>query len=68
MVFLKVAACDLLLKLDVRGANAAFELFVKTYGVKYEHAVNKLTKDRNVLLTLYEFPAEHWKHIRTTNP
>ncbi|SEN52876.1 Transposase, Mutator family, partial [Roseovarius tolerans] len=31
-------------------------------------AVKKLTKDRNVLLTFYDFPAEHWKHIRTTNP
>ncbi|SEN53907.1 Transposase, Mutator family, partial [Roseovarius tolerans] len=39
-----------------------------TYGVKYERAVKKLTKDRNVLLTFYDFPAEHWKHIRTTNP
>jgi putative transposase len=36
--------------------------------VKYERAVKKLTKDRDVLLTFYDFPAEHWKHIRTTNP
>ena len=49
-------------------ANAAFDLFVETYGVKYERAVKKLTKDRDVLLTFYDFPAEHWKHIRTTNP
>jgi putative transposase len=49
-------------------ATAAFELFVETYGVKYERAVKKLTKDRDVLLTFYDFPAEHWKHIRTTNP
>ena len=41
---------------------------VETYGVKYERAVKKLTKDRDVLLTFYDFPAEHWKHIRTTNP
>ena len=34
----------------------------------YERAVKKLTKDRDVLLTFYDFPAEHWKHIRTTNP
>ena len=39
-----------------------------TYGVKYERAVKKLIKDRDVLLTFYNFPAEHWKHIRTTNP
>lgn len=36
--------------------------------MKYERAVKKLTKDRDVLLTFYNFPAEHWKHIRTTNP
>jgi transposase-like protein len=41
---------------------------VETYGVKYERAVAKLVKDRDVLLTFYDFPAEHWKHIRTTNP
>ena len=49
-------------------AIVAFDLFVETYGVKYERAVKKLTKDRDVLLTFYDFPAEHWKHIRTTNP
>ena len=49
-------------------ANAAFDFFVETYGVKYEKAVAKLIKDRDVLLAFYDFPAEHWKHIRTTNP
>ena len=49
-------------------ASAAFDFFVETYGVKYERAVGKLTKDRYVLLAFYDFPAEHWKHIRTTNP
>ena len=49
-------------------ANAAFDLFVETYGVKYERAVTKLVKDRDELLVFYDFPAEHWKHIRTTNP
>jgi len=49
-------------------AEAAFDFFVKTYGVKYEKAVHKLIKDREVLLSFYDFPAEHWKHIRTTNP
>ena len=49
-------------------AEAAFDFFVKTYGVKYEKATKKLTKDRDVLLAFYDFPAEHWKHIRTTNP
>jgi len=49
-------------------AEAAFDFFVDAYGVKYERAVGKLTKDRDVLLTFYDFPAEHWKHIRTSNP
>jgi putative transposase len=49
-------------------AEAAFDFFVATYGVKYDKAVGKLIKDRDVLLAFYDFPAEHWKHIRTTNP
>ena len=51
-------------------ANAleACDLFEKTYAVKYGKAVSCLTKDRDVLLQFYEFPAEHWKHLRTTNP
>jgi len=49
-------------------AIAAFDIFVETYGVKYERAVKKLTKDKDVLFSFYDFPAEHWKHIRTTNP
>jgi transposase-like protein len=36
--------------------------------VKYEKAVGKVIKDRDELLAFYDFPAEHWKHIRTTNP
>ena len=43
-------------------ANAAFDFFVETYGVKYEKAVAKLIKDREALLAFYDFPAEHWKH------
>lgn len=50
-----------------KDAEEAFDLFVKTYGVKYPKAVEKLTKDRAALLTFYDFPAEHWRHIRTTN-
>ncbi|SEO34814.1 Transposase (or an inactivated derivative) [Paracoccus alcaliphilus] len=49
-------------------ANAAFDYFIETYGVKYEKALAKLVKDRDALLTFYDFPAEHWKHIRTSNP
>jgi len=49
-------------------AGAAFDFFVETYGVKYDKAVAKLVKDREALLTFYDYPAEHWKHIRTSNP
>ena len=49
-------------------AEAAFDLFVETYGTNFERAVGKLVKDRGELLSFYDFPAEHWKHIRTTNP
>jgi putative transposase len=49
-------------------AVSAFEVFAGTYGIKYEKAVDCLTKDRDALLAFYDFPAEHWKHLRTTNP
>jgi putative transposase len=49
-------------------AIAEFDLFIKTYEAKYPKAVETLTKDRERLLTFYDFPAEHWRHIRTTNP
>ena len=49
-------------------ANVAFDFFVETYGVKWDKAVAKLVKDRDALLTFYDYPAEQWKHIRTSNP
>ncbi len=49
-------------------ANVAFDFFVETYGVKWDKAVAKLVKDRDALLTFYDYPAEHWKHVRTSNP
>lgn len=49
-------------------ASEAFDLFLKTYEAKYPKAVECLAKDRDVLLTFYDFPAEHWIHLRTTNP
>jgi putative transposase len=49
-------------------AEKAFELFVKTYQAKYPKATECLEKDKGVLLAFYDFPAEHWIHIRTTNP
>ena len=49
-------------------ANKAFDLFIETFGRKYPKAVECLRKDRDVLLGFYDFPAEHWSHLRTTNP
>jgi putative transposase len=48
-------------------ALAALDAFVETWGVKYDKAVECLIKDRDVLLAFYDFPAEHWKHLRTSN-
>jgi len=49
-------------------AQAALDLFVETFAARYPKAVECLSKDRDVLLTFYDFPAEHWASIRTTNP
>jgi putative transposase len=49
-------------------ANQAFDKFLAKYEAKYEAACACLRKDRDVLLAFYDFPAEHWKHLRTTNP
>jgi putative transposase len=49
-------------------AGKAFELFLATYQAKYPKATECLIKDREALLAFYDFPAEHWIHLRTTNP
>ena len=49
-------------------ADTAFEGFLQTYEAKYPKAADCLRKDREALLAFYRFPAEHWQHIRTTNP
>ena len=48
-------------------ANKAFDLFVSSYEAKYPKATECLAKDRMELLRFYDFPAEHWLHLRTTN-
>jgi len=54
---------------ETRGeAEQAFDLFVSSFQAKYPKAAECLRKDREVLLTCYDFPAEHWVHLRTTNP
>jgi len=49
-------------------AEKAIAVFVEKYGAKYARAVECLTKDRERLLTFFDFPAEHWNHLRTSNP
>ena len=49
-------------------AAKAFDAFLEKYRAKYPVACECLAKDRDVLLAFYDFPAEHWKHLRTTNP
>jgi putative transposase len=53
---------------DRATAEAAVATFAEKYGAKYDKAVACLTKDREALLTFYDFPAEHWDHLRTSNP
>jgi len=49
-------------------AERNFDAFIQAYEAKYPKATECLNKDRDVLLTFYDFPAEHWRHIRTSNP
>ena len=53
---------------DRATAEAAVATFAEKYGTKHEKAVTCLVKDRDALLTFYDFPAEHWDHLRTSNP
>jgi len=49
-------------------ATKAFDAFIENYEAKYPKATECLAKDRDALLAFYDFPAEHWRHIRTSNP
>jgi transposase-like protein len=49
-------------------AQAAMDTFAEKYGAKYDKAVACLTRDREALLAFFDFPAEHWDHLRTANP
>jgi putative transposase len=49
-------------------AEAAFDRFTGKYGAKYDKAAACLIRDRAALLAFYDFPAEHWKHVRSSNP
>ena len=49
-------------------AEMAIDVFAQKYGAKYDKAADCLMKDRETLLAFYDFPAEHWDHLRTSNP
>jgi len=49
-------------------ATKAFDRFIEVYGTKWPRAAECLEKDRVELLAFYDFPAEHWQHLRTSNP
>jgi transposase-like protein len=53
---------------ESKAAEKAFDLFVARYQAKFPKATECLAKDRNELLTFYDFPVEHSLHIRTTDP
>ncbi len=46
----------------------AIEAFAKEFGVKWPKTIEKITSDKEALLTFYDYPAEPWRHLRTTNP
>ena len=64
----KRALHDIYLAASREAAVEAFDAFVALYDKKFPKAVSCLEKDRDALLTFYDFPAEHWGHLRTTNP
>ncbi len=53
---------------DIDHAQVAIKAFEVDYGAKYPKAVAKIVEDADVLLEFYKYPAEHWIHLRTTNP
>jgi transposase-like protein len=63
----KAALHDVMNAEHKEAADLAVDRFVENYGAKYPKATGKLLKDREVLLTHFDFPAEHWIHLRTTN-
>jgi transposase-like protein len=53
---------------DARGSSYCFSRTIKSFSAKYPKAMKCLTDSKEELLAFYDFPAEHWTHIRTTNP
>jgi transposase-like protein len=65
---LKSALDDIWMAETKEDANAAFDRCLARFQAKYPKAMECIVKDRDELLAFYDFPAEHWIHIRTTNP
>lgn len=63
----KAALQEIWMAANRQAAEKALDVFVRNYQAKYPKAVAKLENDRAELLAFYDFPAEHWRHIRTTN-
>jgi len=59
---------DIWMAPGIEEAEKNFDVFIELYGAKYPKATECLEKDRDKLLNFYSYPAEHWKHIRTSNP
>lgn len=59
---------EIIMAEDLEHARAAIEAFARDYGVKWPKAVAKVTGEVETLLTFFDYPAEHWVHLRTTNP
>jgi len=59
---------DIWMAPGIEEAEKNFDVFIELYGTKYPKATECLEKDRDKLLNFYSYPAEHWKHIRTSNP
>jgi putative transposase len=64
----KVNLKDIWLAESRKDAENAYDRFFARYGAKYDEAATGFAKYREALLAFYDFPAEHWKHIRTGNP
>ena len=60
--------CGSILGTPASSTSTAIKAFELGYGAKYPKAVAKVTDDMDVLLEFYKYPAEHWVHLRTTNP
>ena len=64
----RAALCEVRDAEDKKHAQKALERFEKDYEAKWPKAVEKVVKDADALLAFFDFPAEHWVHLKTTNP